>query len=115
MITASLSEGDMFTPRMSVEFKRALILQMDANTWAALDIRRVRAASLVLRRATNERQTVDDVVCSVTLEMHNGEIERLRGAGAHPYAAVNAVVEHLRLKRRDVRHARSLQGTLVTE
>jgi ribosome-associated translation inhibitor RaiA len=73
----------------------------------AVDTRDVRAASLVLSRATNERQTGDDVVCAVTLEMHNGEIERLRGAGAHPYAAINAVVDRLRPKLRDEPQARS--------
>ena len=31
-----VKEGDMFTPTISVEFRKALILQMNANTWAAI-------------------------------------------------------------------------------
>jgi hypothetical protein len=33
---AGAKQGDMFTPTISVEFRKALILQMDANTWAAI-------------------------------------------------------------------------------
>jgi len=33
---AGAREGDMFTPTISVEFRKALILEMDANTWAAI-------------------------------------------------------------------------------
>ncbi len=29
-------QGDMFTPTISVEFRKALILEVDANTWAAI-------------------------------------------------------------------------------
>ena len=33
---AEAREGDMFTPTISVEFRKALILEMNANTWAAI-------------------------------------------------------------------------------
>lgn len=33
---AGAKQGDMFTPTISVEFRKALILEMDANTWAAI-------------------------------------------------------------------------------
>ena len=33
---AGAREGDMFTPTISVEFRKVLILEMDANTWAAI-------------------------------------------------------------------------------
>jgi hypothetical protein len=33
---AGAKQGDMFTPTISVEFRNALILEMDTNTWAAI-------------------------------------------------------------------------------
>jgi hypothetical protein len=33
---AGAKQGDMFTPSISVEFRKALILEMDANTWASI-------------------------------------------------------------------------------
>ena len=33
---AGAKQGDIFTPSISVEFRRALILEVDANTWAAI-------------------------------------------------------------------------------
>jgi hypothetical protein len=33
---AGAKQGDMFTPTISVEFRKVLILEMDANTWAAI-------------------------------------------------------------------------------
>ena len=33
---AGAKQGDMFTPTISVEFKKALTLEMDADTWAAI-------------------------------------------------------------------------------
>jgi hypothetical protein len=33
---AGAKEGDLFTPAISLEFRKALILEMDANTWAAI-------------------------------------------------------------------------------
>ena len=29
-------QGEIFTPTISVEFKRVLLLEMNANTWAAI-------------------------------------------------------------------------------
>ena len=33
---AGAKQGDIFTPTISVEFRKALILEMNANTWAAI-------------------------------------------------------------------------------
>ena len=33
---AEAKQGDMFTPTISVEFRKALILEMNADTWAAI-------------------------------------------------------------------------------
>ena len=33
---AGAKQGDMFTPTISVEFRRALTVEMDADTWAAI-------------------------------------------------------------------------------
>jgi hypothetical protein len=33
---AGAKQGDMFTPSISVEFRKVLILEMDANTWEAI-------------------------------------------------------------------------------
>jgi hypothetical protein len=33
---AGAKQGDMFTPTISVEFRKELTLEMDANTWAAI-------------------------------------------------------------------------------
>jgi hypothetical protein len=33
---AEAKQGDLFTPSISVEFRKALLLEMDANTWAAI-------------------------------------------------------------------------------
>ena len=33
---AEAREGDIFTPTISVEFRKALLLEMNANTWAAI-------------------------------------------------------------------------------
>jgi hypothetical protein len=33
---AGAKQGDIFTPSISVEFKKVLFLQMDSNTWAAI-------------------------------------------------------------------------------
>lgn len=67
------------------------------------DARHVRAATLALGRTKSQRHSGDGVACTVTVEMHHGEIERFTGMGAHPYAAINAVVDRIRLKRGDVR------------
>ena len=63
----------------------------------ALDTRRVRSASLALRRAKTGRHA-GGVRCSVTIELHDGQVMRLKGSGDHPYAAINHVVERLRVK-----------------
>ena len=36
MARAGAKEGDIFTPAISVEFRKVLIFEMSANTWAAI-------------------------------------------------------------------------------
>ena len=36
MARAESKQGDIFTPAISVEFRKALLLEMNANTWAAI-------------------------------------------------------------------------------
>lgn len=64
-----------------------------------VDTRRVRSASLVLRRAKSSRRC-EAVVCTVTVELNSGDVTRLRTVGDHPYAAINEAVERLRLHAR---------------
>ena len=61
-----------------------------------VDTDRVRSACLVLRRPKSRRHR-DGVLCTVTVELTNGEVGCLRAAGDHPYAAINRAVERLRL------------------
>jgi hypothetical protein len=60
-----------------------------------VDTRRVRSASLVLRSAKSRRHGAG-VFCTVTIELDDGEVSRLRAYGDHPYAAINRGVERLR-------------------
>jgi hypothetical protein len=69
-----------------------------------VDTRRVRKASLALRRTT-ARQHAGHVVCTVRVELDTGDVTRLRAVGGHPYAAINRAVERLRLSTRPVPHA----------
>ena len=80
----------------------------------AVDTRRVRSASLVLRRTKSKRQC-DGVLCTVTIELNDGEVSRLRAAGDHPYAAINRAVERLRLNSSPVRHDASRTDMVATE
>ena len=79
-----------------------------------VDASRVRSASLVLRRAKPGRHS-DGVVCTVTIELNDGEIASLRASGDHPYAAINRAVERLRLNFLPVRHDSSLREMVATE
>jgi len=60
-----------------------------------LDTRRVRSASLDLRRGSSKRYG-ELVSCRVTIESDSGDVARLRVSAEHPYAAINRVVERLR-------------------
>lgn len=68
-----------------------------------VDTEQVVSASLVLRRAKNARDG-DKVVCTVCVELHGGEVARLRASGEHPYAAINRAVERVRLSAWPGRH-----------
>jgi len=72
-----------------------------------LDTSRVRTASLGLRRAKS-RPRCDRVVCTVRVELRNGEGVRVRAYGDHPYAAINRAVARIRLPRPDSPGERAL-------
>ena len=61
-----------------------------------LNTGRVRNASLVLLRSKSMRHC--DLTCTVTVELNDGGLTRLRAFGEHPYAAINRAVERLRHK-----------------
>ena len=79
-----------------------------------VDTRRVSRASLVLRRTKSTRHC-DAVMCTVEVELHSGEVTRLRTVGDHPYAAINRAVERLRLSARPVRQSSSPPEMVATE
>jgi ribosome-associated translation inhibitor RaiA len=62
------------------------------------DTRRVRKASLAVRRGT--RRCASGVVCAVSIEWDTGGVTRLRTVGEHPYAAINRAIERLRTSAR---------------
>jgi len=72
-----------------------------------VDTSRVRSASLGLRRAKS-RPHCDRVVCTVRVELRNGEGVRVRAYGDHPYAAINRAVARIRLPRPDSPGERAL-------
>jgi ribosome-associated translation inhibitor RaiA len=59
-----------------------------------VDTDRVRCARLILRRTTSTR-ACDGVLCTVTVDIKDGESLRVRTSGDHPYAAINRAVERL--------------------
>lgn len=78
-----------------------------------VDASRVRSASLVLRARSSRR--CDGVTCTVTIELDDGDIARLKASGDHPYAAINCAVERFRLNSLPVRHDSSLRELVATE
>ena len=74
----------------------------------------VRRASLVLRRAKSSRHC-GGVVCTVSVELNDGDVARLRASGDHPYAAINRAVERLRLHSWRARHDSSPREMAATE
>jgi ribosome-associated translation inhibitor RaiA len=79
-----------------------------------VDTRRVRSASLVLRRPKSTRHG-DAVSCTVTIELNGGEVVRLRASGDHPCAAINRAVQRLRPNSWLVRHDSSHRELAATE
>ena len=79
-----------------------------------LDTRQIRTASLVLGPAKN-RRCRSGVVCTVTVELHGGEVTRIRTSGDHPYAAINRGVERLRLNSWPVRDGPSRPQAVAAE
>jgi ribosome-associated translation inhibitor RaiA len=60
-----------------------------------IDTSRVRSASLRLRRVTTRRPG-HNVICTIVIDLDDGDIVRLQASGAHPYAAINRGVDRLR-------------------
>lgn len=81
---------------------------------AVADTRRVRSASVVLRRATSRRRG-DGVLCTVRVELNDDDVARARASGAHPYAAINRAVERLRLNARRVQHDSAHPAMVTSE
>ena len=79
-----------------------------------VDTARVRSASLALRQAAS-RRGCDGVVCTVTVELHSGDVARIRAAGNHPYAAINRAVDRLRLNAWPVRPDSSYREMVAAE
>ena len=80
----------------------------------SVDTRRVRSASLALRRARSKRYG-QGVFCTVTIELDSGEVSRLRAAGDHPYAAINCAVERLQVSSWPVGRESSTREMVATE
>ena len=59
-----------------------------------VDTGRVRHACLALRRTSHGRDS-QSVMCTVTVEIDNDDIFRIRTTGDHPYAAINRAMERL--------------------
>ena len=60
-----------------------------------LDPSRVRSARVVLHVINPEQRTAH-VSCAVSIELDDGEQLGLSAIGAHPYAAINRLVDQLR-------------------
>jgi ribosome-associated translation inhibitor RaiA len=59
-----------------------------------VDTNRIRQARLVLRRRKDDPDD-ESVSCTVTVDIEGGERLRIQSSAAHPYAAINRVVERL--------------------
>ena len=79
-----------------------------------VDTGRVRSASLALRRAKSRRDC-DGMLCTVSVELNNGDVARIRASGAHPYAAINRAIERLRVNAWPVRLESSHREMFVAE
>ena len=75
---------------------------------------RIQNALLVLGRAKSRRYC-DGVVCTVTVELHGGEVTRLRTFGEHPYAAINRAVDRFRRNWQAERPVPLPRGMVATE
>ena len=79
-----------------------------------LDAARVQNASLVLNRAKSRRHC-EGVVCTMAVELHGGDVTRLRTFGEHPYAAINRAVERFRRTWRPERPNPSPRAMVAAE
>jgi ribosome-associated translation inhibitor RaiA len=81
---------------------------------AVIDTGRVTNASVVLRGTRPSRQS-ERVICTVTVELKEGEVRRLRASGDHPYDAINRAVDCLRRKCWPVQHGSGHRELIATE
>ena len=77
-------------PRIYAEYRLFAALSQ------VVDTSRVSAPSPGLRRAKPSGYC-GGVVCTVSGELKDGEVARIRATGDHPYAAINRAVERIRL------------------
>jgi hypothetical protein len=79
-----------------------------------IDTSRVRLASLRLRRVSTRRPG-HSVICTIVLDLEDGDIVRLEASGEHPYAAINRGVDRVRLQAQTARAAACLEPRMPTE
>ena len=99
---------------MSAQARTYAEYRLFAALSQVVDTSQVRSASLVLRRAKFSRHC-DGAVCTVMVELNNGEVARLRALGAHPYAAINRAVERLRLSAWRSQHEPARREMVASE
>lgn len=63
------------------------------------DTSRVHLASVQLRRVPTRRPG-HSVICTIVIELEEGNVVRLEASAGHPYAAINRGVDRLRLRVR---------------
>ena len=88
--------------------------RMFAAIAQVIDTSRVQLASLRLRRASTRRDG-HGVLCTIVLDLADGDIVRLEAAGEHPYAAINRGVDRLRLHVRTAQSTSCLEPLMATE
>ena len=79
-----------------------------------VDTSRVQLASLRLRRVTTRRPG-HTVICTVVIDLENGDIVRIEASGGHPYAAINRGVDRLRQRMRKAHGASRPEPLLSSE
>ena len=64
-----------------------------------IDTSRIQSASLQLRRVPTRRPG-HGVICTIVIELEDGDVVRFEASAGHPYAAINRGVDRLRLRVR---------------
>jgi len=79
-----------------------------------VDTSRVQQASLRLRRVTTRRPG-HSVVCTIVIDLEDGDIVRIEASAEHPYAAINRGVDRLRRCMRPAPGASCRKPPMSTE